>query len=110
MSDDVESALNTASEIVGLVAIAPGPIGIIAKIATLALKAGSAFARAGKDPVIEITRMLSAKDDVEGVHENWDDFLDRNWPPASTVPPPPDTQPTGVVSDAEDDPYEDKEG
>lgn len=92
MSSDVESALKSASEIVGLIAVAPGPIGIVAKIATIALRAGSALVAAGKDPVVEITRMLSAKSEVEGVHSNWSDFLEKNWPPASSNTPLPDTE------------------
>lgn len=110
MSNDVESALKTASEIVSLVAVVPGHIGTVAKIATLALKAGSAFARAGKDPVIEITRILSSKDEIEGAHDDWTDYLNRNWPLASTAPPPPpDTEPAGPV-DEQDDPYDEDEG
>ena len=73
---------------------APGPIGIAAKIASLALKAGAAIAAAGGDPVMEIARMLSSKKEVKGVHGEWDDFVTRNFPPAS--------QPPSAV-----DPYED---
>jgi hypothetical protein len=127
MSDEVASALSRASEIAGLVAASPGPIGIIAKIASLALKAGSAFAAADQDPVVEIQRILSASPEIAKVHNEWDDYIAKTFgdetatyrtPPTGrlkTDPPPPsespgsfskrDTDPT-MPAVAEDDPYE----
>lgn len=127
MSDEVASALSRASEIAGLVAASPGPIGIIAKIASLALKAGSAFAAADQDPVVEIQRILSASPEIAKVHNEWDDYINKTFhnaetatyrtPPAGrrkTIPPPSespdsigkrDTDPT-MPAVTEDDPYE----
>ncbi len=89
MSNEVADALTTASEIAGLVGAAPGPVGIVAKIASMALKAGSAIAKAGKDPVIEIQRILSAQPEVEKVHSEWDDYIASTF--GATVPSPPPT-------------------
>lgn len=88
MSDDVADALNTASEIAGLAAVSPGPIGIVARIASLALKAGAALAKAGKDPVIEIERILSAEPEVVKAEGDWDEYA-RGLFGAATVPSPP---------------------
>ena len=72
MTENLVPALDKASEIAALVGAARGPIGIIAKIASLALKAGSALAEAGKDPVIEIQRILSASPEVAKIHDEWE--------------------------------------
>lgn len=121
MSNDVAAALQTASEIADLAAVAPGPVGLIAKITSLALKVGAGIAAAGGDPVIEITRMLSPTKEVAGVHSNWDDFIGRNFPSASEPPPAPDSMERGdtdpsppsppamVVTDDDDDPYEEND-
>lgn len=53
-----------------------------ATIAGLALKAGAAFAEAGKDPVVEITRVLSAANPVAEVLEERSDALDDKFGPA----------------------------
>lgn len=126
MSDDVVDALNTASEIVGLGALTPGPIGIIAKIASLALKAGAAIAKAGKDPVIEIERILSAEPEVANAESDWGDYAANLFgkppPPAGRrkTDPPPETESSpgslerrktdpsmpSVAGDENDDPYE----
>ncbi len=123
MSDDVASALDTASEITKMVGAVPGPIGIIARIASLALKAGSAFAKAGKDPVKAIERILSADPEVAAVHAGWNDYAAElfgqpapSTPPTGrrkTDPPPPSESAPSSISKRktdpasdEDDPYE----
>jgi hypothetical protein len=90
--DDVAAALDTASEIVGLGALSPGPIGVIAKIASMALKAGAALAKAGKDPVIEIERILSAEPEVAKAEGDWDEYAKGLFGGLfgdATVPSPP---------------------
>ena len=48
----------------------------------------TAIAAAGDEPITGIARMLSPKPEVTGVHGEWDDFIRRNFPPASEPPPP----------------------
>jgi hypothetical protein len=107
MSNEVASGLQTASEIFDMAAAAPGPIGIAAKIASLALKAGAAIAAAGGDPVMEIARALSPKKEVKGVHGEWGDFVTRNFPPASQPPDSFEKHKTDPSMSAvtDDDPY-----
>lgn len=57
----------------------PGPAGIAATIAGIALQAGAGIALAGKDPVIEIRRLLSALPEVKKVHGIWDEELDKKF-------------------------------
>lgn len=52
-----------------------------ATIAGLALKAGAAFAEAGKDPVAEITRVLSAASPVAEVLDERAKALDDKFGP-----------------------------
>lgn len=107
MSDLAES-LNTAADITKLVAAAPGPIGMVAKIATLALKAGAGFAAAGKDPVIEIQRVLSSKAEVDEVHSDWDRWIKDNFPDTERPEPTPfEKRTTDPSMPAFADPYED---
>lgn len=100
MSSEVVSALDTASDVADTIAkAAPGPLGLISKVASVALKAASGIAAAGGDPVIEITRLLTSSDGGVGeVHDDWDDFIANNFP--KSQPPSPDTDPVP------DDPYE----
>jgi len=112
-AEDISLALKTASDVAQLASAAPGPAGIAATIVAIALKAGSALALAGKDPVIEIERILSADPEMAKVHDGWDSFIMNELPPVpapvkshvATIPPPPDTQPSSGVSggDYEDD-------
>lgn len=86
MMSDVASYLKAASDVADTVArTAPGPIGIAAKIASLALRVGSGVAQGGGDPVVEIARMLSPKSAVDGVHSEWDSYVRKNFP--ATRPP-----------------------
>jgi hypothetical protein len=94
VTDFLSSAADVASAVAQAV---PGPAGIAAKIVAVALKTGTVIAAQGKDPVTEITRMLSPNKAVQGVHDEWDDFIRRNFPP--TQPPSASTE----------DPYEDEE-
>ena len=95
---NVTDFLSSAADLASAVALAvPGPAGIAAKIAAVALKTGTALASQGKDPVTEITRMLSPNKAVQGVHDEWDDFIERNFP--KTQPP----------SASSENPYEDEE-
>jgi len=96
MSSEIASALGVASKLADSVAKGEsGTLGIVGKIASLAFKAAAGIVAGGGDPVIEITRMLSPKPEVEGVHDEWDDFIRRNFP--QSEPPPTDPAP---------DPYE----
>ena len=72
-------------------------VSIPAGIVAVALKAGSAIAAAGQDPVVEITRILDRHPQVEKVRKEWAAFIDQNWPvgqrktdpsPSSGSPPP----------------------
>lgn len=87
-SKDIAQALNSASEIAALGIAAGGPVGIVATIASLALKAGAAIALAGGDPVKEITRILSSTPGVTDIHTGWEKLIDKEFG-SSTVPSPP---------------------
>lgn len=108
--DDVQTALQTASELADTVSrSAPGPLGTVAKIAALAFRAGSRIASRGEDPVFEITRMLSARPQVEGVHSEWDEFIERNFPQSDPAPSSLEkraTDPSMPAFTDEEDPYE----
>lgn len=108
--DDVQTALQTASELADTVSrSAPGPLGTVAKIAALAFRAGSRIASRGEDPVFEITRMLSARPQVEGVHSEWDEFIERNFPdsqPGESLSKRPTDPQMPAFTDEEDDPHE----
>lgn len=129
MSKEVAAALSEASKISGLLTVAPGPIGIVASIASIALKAASAIAAAGQDPVIEITRILSSVGPVAAVDDDWNTIIDNEFadteaspepapvprritqpsgalppPPISAPPPVPPIPPLKVPSIIEDDP------
>lgn len=84
------SALESAAHAAGALKTAAFPVGIIAAITELALKAGIGFAKAGKDPVGEIERILSAEPEVKKVHDEWDNRLDDKFGEVKT----PDTQPS----------------
>lgn len=79
-------ALATAADIAGGLAKTPGHVGIVGGIAAVALKAGAAIARAGKDPVVEITRILSATPEVAAVHDEWDALIKRTFTTKSEPP------------------------
>ena len=72
-----------------------------ATIAKLALKAGAAFAEAGKDPVEEITRVLDADPDLKRIHAGWEkaagDLLDDKFGRKDEIPPPADTDPAPTL-------------
>ena len=93
-------ALDTAADIAGGMAAASGPVGIVGGIAAVALKAGAAIARAGKDPVVEITRILSAEPEVAAVHSEWEALIDRTF---ATKSEPPAAGDGSDVYDEEDD-------
>lgn len=70
---NLSDALAKAADLATTVApVAPAPFDTVAKIAAAALKAGTAFAAQGKDPVAEVTRMLTADPEVKRVHDDWD--------------------------------------
>lgn len=76
----------------------------VAKLTSIALHFGASMAEDGKDPVIEITRVLSPKSEIEMIHDKWDDFIWHNFrqsaPPPSS---PPDTEPSGPAEDIYDE-------
>lgn len=93
MSDvgKVLGTMATVAEAIG-VALAPATGGLsvaIGKIAAAAFGAGAAFAADGKDPVVEIERILSAREPVDKVHQGWDAAIDRKFGAPDTVPSPP---------------------
>ncbi len=103
---DIASALDSASNLATLVIPAGGPAGIIAGVVSVALKAASAIAAAGGDPVIEIARILSSLPEVAKVHGRWDNLIDREFPSSppvgrqKSVPPPASSSPdSGGVYD-----------
>lgn len=80
MSDELASVLDGGAGLATTLAASGGPIGIAAGIAAVALKAGAALARAGKDPLIEITRILSSDPATKQVHTEVKALIARLWP------------------------------
>ena len=78
--DDTQKILNGLATASGALAAVPGPVGIAGKIAAVAFSSAAAFARAGKDPVVEIKRIHAADPLVRQVHERWNDELDNKFP------------------------------
>lgn len=70
---DLADTLETAAD-----AIASSPLpglpgaSVVSTIAALALRAGAAFARAGKDPVAEITRLHASDPLLAQARADWD--------------------------------------
>lgn len=119
MSKSLADALLAAAEGADVTAhVTRGATSTIAKLTSVALRFGAEMAERGKDPVVEITRMLSSKPDVNKVHDKWDEFIEANFRPASHPPPPSDTQPAAVSKHdtepsmpaiADDDIYDDED-
>lgn len=111
-SKEVASALNAASDLAMLVIPAGGPAGVVAGVVAVALKAASAIAAAGGDPVGEITRILSSVPEVNKVHGGWDSVIDNEFADTDKSPPTPapsarrivEPAPVGPSHFTEDDP------
>jgi hypothetical protein len=88
----VADIFSAVADIANSVASAAGPVGAVAQVAALAFRAGAAIAKAGKDPVIEIHRLLSPLPQLDGVRAEWNDIIERDFG-KSMVPPAPDTLP-----------------
>jgi hypothetical protein len=81
MSDELNDALETGAKVADLVKAIPGPAGIVGTIMGLALRAGLALSKAGKDPVVEITRLLSSKEPVAAVIEERESAIRNKFRP-----------------------------
>jgi hypothetical protein len=75
--DEALGATATAAD--ALSATLPFPGNIIAAIVGVALKAGEAFAKEGKDPAKEIARILHSDPAVKKVHLDWERLLDERF-------------------------------
>ena len=110
MSDETAQLLEAAADATGFAAAASGPIGIAARIASLAFRVGAAFAREGKDPVIEIRRLLASEPKLAAVRDEWNAVIKRTFPedlaPEDPVPAPPDTVPAAPPSSNGEDIYD----
>jgi hypothetical protein len=61
-------------------------VGVVGGVVSAALSAASAFAAAGQDPVVEITRILSAVPELAEVERDWTAAISRKFgPPAGKV-------------------------
>jgi hypothetical protein len=75
---DLADTLDTAATVVAATGTLLGPPGAAAaQIAALALRAGAAFARAGKDPVAEIARLHAVDPLLAQVRADWDAELGK---------------------------------
>lgn len=90
----------------------PGAAGVVARIIGMAASVGAAFAKDGKDPELEIKRILSADPMVKQVHDDWKSAIDAKFgvAPASQARA---KEPAGAdkVPDTQPDlgdPYEDE--
>lgn len=61
-------------------------IDTIVKIVELALNAANAIAKAGKNPVTEIERILSADPLIQQVHSEWAQLIKDKFHPKSDPP------------------------
>lgn len=114
MSDALSTALRLAAEAADATAGATsGAAQVAARLTSVALRAGSIFAKEGKDPVIEITRILSRQGPVERVDDKWDRFIEANFPDDTAAPPPRHSTDPGMPAftdfDDSDDPYDGQE-
>jgi len=115
MSDELSQVLSTAAQAAGVLGTTlGGPAAIAAQIAGIALNSAASFAKAGKDPLVEIQRMHSADPMLEGVREEWERLIrDKFWTDTEIPPPAPIPRESDIpaASDTEsgemDDPYED---
>lgn len=93
MSMALADTLNAAAEVAGSVASVPGPVGVVAQITAIALRAAGAIAAAGRDPVPEITRLLSPASQLDAVRAEWNAAIERDFRPRestrATEPAPP---------------------
>lgn len=101
--NELQEALDIGAHIANTVGdIAPGPIGVVARIIGTALSAGGALANAGANPELEIRRILLADPLVSAVHEDWDVRIREKFKVKTDVPGAPDTlpdtRPNGAVA------------
>ena len=90
MADDaLYSSLDVASKATQAIGAAiPGVGGVIVRIAGIALATAAEFAKAGKDPEIEIRRMHSSELAVRGIHKGWDAAIKRKFGRDTDIVPP----------------------
>jgi hypothetical protein len=98
-SDDMLSQVADAAAYVA--ERVPPPFSVALGIAAVALKAGSAIAAAGQDPIVEITRMLDRNPHVDKVRGEWASFIDAHWPVGHRKTAPSPSSGPGL------DPYDD---
>lgn len=81
-ASDGLAALSDLARKVGAGAAGAGhpEIGTALAIASVALAAGSRAAAAGKDPLDEVTALLSPKEAVADVHQQWDAAIADRFP------------------------------
>jgi hypothetical protein len=104
MNIDLIKVLDSAAEVAAGVASLPFPVGAVAKIIEISLKAASAIAKASKDPVIEIERILSADPLVKQVHADWAKLIEEKFHAKSVPPPPPEpNSPVDIYEGGEDE-------
>ena len=61
--------------------------GIIAGVTAIAFRSAAAFARAGKNPVIEIKRIHDQDPLLQTVRADWEKFIAEHFPKKSEPPP-----------------------
>jgi len=107
MTTTIDQVLDSLAEVASSASVLPAPIGLVAKIVGAALSAASAIAKAGKDPVVEIERILSADPLIQAVHSDWQKLIDEKFHQKSTPPPAPTPTQPSLATPAKDDPYPD---
>lgn len=83
---ELSQVLDQVGDIASGMSKIPGPAGIAGSVAAIALRAASAIAQAGKDPVVEIARMLRASPEVASVHSEWERLIDTSFNKKSEPP------------------------
>lgn len=77
LADGLDMAATAATTIGGMV---PGLGGLIARITGVALASAAAIAHSGKDPEIEIKRIVDADPLVAEVRKQWLDYIAKKFP------------------------------
>jgi len=86
MTVSIDQILDSLAGVASSASNLPSPVGAVAKILGVALTAASAIAKSGRDPVVEIERILSADPLIQEVHSEWARLIAEKFHPKSSPP------------------------
>jgi len=76
-----------ASATTAIASFIPGIGGVIARIIGVVIQTAAGFIEQGKDPEIEIKRILSSSPEVRDIHSRWSDAIKDKFHPKTDPPP-----------------------